>query len=300
MVSRIISNRMNPFQERRSLVVTREHSAKKPRWSLWRTSGRVYLILMILFTYLPVVLMVAYSFYGGERAGVWREFSTDWYAKLLRNRSLQQNLANSLKVACTSSLLAILIGTAGAVGMTRSRFKGKDLLENLAIAPLLLPEIVLGMAYLALFTSLKLTFGLGTMIAAHTTFCVPYVFLNVQSRLAGLDPHLVEAARDLGASESRAFRDITMPLIAPSIFSGAILAFAMSMDDVVISFFVKGVTSDTLPIRIHALTKVGVSAEIYALCSLMLYVLIFCLVLYILISKGIEWRRLKIDGGNIS
>lgn len=176
--------------------------------------------------------------------------------------------------------------------MARSHFKGKSLLENLAIAPLMLPEIILGMAYLTLFSNLNITFGLGTLVAAHTTFCVPYIFLNVQSRLAGMDPHLVEAARDLGADPGRAFRDITLPLITPAVLSGAMLAFAMSMDDVVISFFVKGVGSDTLPIRVYSLTKVGITPEIYALCTLMLAVIILAILAYTLVVY-LRHQRLK-------
>ena len=240
---------------------------------------------VFLFTYLPVFIVIAYSFAGGERGGVWRGFTFDWYIRLLNNRSIQENLFNSLKIALASCSAAIVIGTAGAVGMARSHFRGKEIFENLALAPLMLPEIILGMAYLSLFTAMQFRFGLGTMIVAHTTFCVPYIFLTVQSRLAGMDPHLVEAARDLGATSGRAFRDITLPLIAPGIFSGTLLAFAMSMDDVVISFFVKGVTTDTLPLRIYALSRVGVSAEIYALCSLMLYIMVFAVLLYFLIDR---------------
>jgi spermidine/putrescine transport system permease protein len=174
--------------------------------------------------------------------------------------------------------------------MAKSNFRGKKILENLAIAPLMLPEIILGMAYLTLFSAIRVTFGFNTMIIAHTTFCIPYIFLTVQSRLAGLDPHLVEAARDLGASAGQAFRDITLPLIAPGILSGGLLAFAMSMDDVVISFFVKGPTTDTLPIRIYALSRVGVSAEIYALCALMIYIMVVCILIYFLVNK-VFFRR---------
>ncbi|MCL2497682.1 MAG: ABC transporter permease [Symbiobacteriaceae bacterium] len=257
------------------------------RWL--RLSSRFYVALLLLLTYLPVIIVVAYSFNEG-RYGVWRGFTTQWYTRLLTNRSIRANLMNSLKVAFASCGIAIVIGTAGAVGMTRSHFWGKDLLENLAIAPLMLPEIILGMAYLTLFTAMKVTFGMGTLIIAHSTFCIPYIYLNVQSRLAGMDPNLVEAARDLGASPGRAFRDITLPLITPSIFSGAILAFAMSMDDVVISFFVKGVTSDTLPIRIYSLSKVGITPEVYALCALMLVVIIMAIALFYTIRK-ITQRR---------
>lgn len=134
----------------------------------------------------------------------------------------------------------------------------------------MVPEIILGMAYLAFFSFLRLPFGMLTLVLAHTTFCVPYIFINVKARLAGLDPAIGEAARDLGASAPRAFFDITLPLIAPSILSGALLAFAMSMDDVVISFFATGAQTSTLPLQIYSMLKMGVTPEINALCTLML------------------------------
>ena len=281
----------------RSWNVGREGSVQKTevfagRRNHWQTFGHLYLGLIFIFTYLPVVLVVVYSFNTG-RFGVWHGFTTDWYVRLFNNRSLHANLQNSLIVAFTSVALAIGIGTAGAVGLARSHFKGKQLVESLAIAPLLLPEIILGMAYLTLFSGIGIRFGYGTMIVAHMTFCIPYIFLNVQSRLAGLDPHLVEAARDLGASSGRAFRDITLPLIAPAIFSGALLAFAMSMDDVVITFFVAGVGTDTLPLRIYSLTRIGITPEIYALCTLMLVVIVFCILGYMGVDRVRRLRALR-------
>ena len=148
----------------------------------------------------------------------------------------------------------------------------------------MLPEIILGMAYLAFFSLLNVDFGMMTLIIAHTTFCIPYIFINVQSRLVGLDPAYVEAARDLGASQTRAFYDVTLPLIAPAITSGALLAFAMSMDDVVISFFVTGTTSNTLPLQVYSMLKLGVTPEVNALCTLMLLAVFGVIGLYYLIG----------------
>ena len=245
--------------------------------------SKLFVILVMLFNYLPIIVVVVYSF-NASKYGNWEGFSLAWYEELFRDRQIMRSLKNSLVLAFSSCALSILIGTAGAVGMAKSHFKTKNLLENVSMIPMMLPEIILGMAYLAFFSLLKVDFGMMTLIIAHTTFCIPYVFINVQSRLVGLDPAYVEAARDLGASQTRAFYDVTLPLIAPAITSGALLAFAMSMDDVVISFFVTGTTSNTLPLQVYSMLKLGVTPEVNALCTLMLLAVFGVIGLYYLIG----------------
>lgn len=245
--------------------------------------SKLFVILVMLFNYLPIIVVVVYSF-NASKYGNWEGFSLAWYEELFRDRQIMRSLKNSLVLAFSSCALSILIGTAGAVGMAKSHFKTKNLLENVSMIPMMLPEIILGMAYLAFFSLLKVDFGMMTLIIAHTTFCIPYIFINVQSRLVGLDPAYVEAARDLGASQTRAFYDVTLPLIAPAITSGALLAFAMSMDDVVISFFVTGTTSNTLPLQVYSMLKLGVTPEVNALCTLMLLAVFGVIGLYYLIG----------------
>lgn len=245
--------------------------------------SRLFVILVMLFNYLPIIVVVVYSF-NASKYGNWEGFSLEWYEELFRDRQIMRSLKNSLVLAVSSCALSILIGTAGAVGMAKSHFRTKNLLENVSMIPMMLPEIILGMAYLAFFSMLKVDFGMLTLIIAHTTFCIPYIFINVQSRLVGLDPAYVEAARDLGASPTRAFYDVTLPLIAPAITSGALLAFAMSMDDVVISFFVTGTTSNTLPLQVYSMLKLGVTPEVNALCTLMLLAVFGVIGLYYLLS----------------
>ena len=177
--------------------------------------------------------------------------------------------------------------------MAKSRFKTKGLMENVSMIPMMLPEIILGMAYLAFFSILKIPFGMLTLIIAHTTFCVPYIYINVQSRLVGLDPSFVEAARDLGASPTKAFLDVTLPLISPAVLSGALLALAMSMDDVVISFFVTGTTSNTLPLQVYSMLKMGVTPEVNALCTLILVVVFGAIGLYYLFTAILRARAEK-------
>lgn len=231
----------------------------------------IYLAVVIVLMYLPVVMVVIYSFNASKSDAVWGGFTLDWYGRMLHNRGLMSALKNSLVLAVCSCMVSAVIGTVGAVGIARSDFKSKGLLENASMLPIMIPEIILGMVFLAFFSFLKLPFGMLTLIIAHTTFCIPYIFIVVKGRLAGIDPSIGEAARDLGATEMRMFFDITLPMIAPAVASGTLLAFAMSLDDVVISFFVTGAQTNTLPIKIYSQIKLGVSPEINALCTVMLF-----------------------------
>ena len=230
----------------------------------------IYLTLVLILLYLPILMVIIYSFNAGRTAGAWQGFSTQWYTRLFKNGLMADALKNSLLLAALSSLLAGGVGTLGAIGLSRSHFKGSGALESLATLPMMIPELVLGMAYLALFTAVGVKLGMGALIATHTTFCVPYVFINVKSRLIGMDPAIEEAARDLGASPMRVLRDITLPLIMPSVLSGMMLAVAMSLDDVVISFFVTSAETTTLPLKVYTGLRSGGTPEINALSTLML------------------------------
>ena len=258
---------------------------KKNNWL-----SKLFVILVLLFNYLPIIVVVVYSFNASKYSN-WAGFSLQWYEKLFRNSQILRSLNNSLILAFSSCGLSILIGTAGAVGMARSRFRTQGLLENVSMIPMMMPEIILGMAYLAFFSIIRIPFGILTLIIAHTTFCIPYIFINVQSRLVGLDPAYVEAARDLGASPTRAFYDVTLPLITPAILSGALLSFAMSMDDVVITFFVTGTTSNTLPLQVYSMLKMGVTPEVNALCTLMLLVVFGGIGLYYLLTTLLKKEK---------
>lgn len=258
---------------------------KKNNWL-----SKLFVILVLLFNYLPIIVVVVYSFNASKYSN-WAGFSLQWYEKLFRNSQILRSLNNSLILAFSSCGLSILIGTAGAVGMARSHFRTQGLLENVSMIPMMMPEIILGMAYLAFFSIIRIPFGMLTLIIAHTTFCIPYIFINVQSRLVGLDPAYVEAARDLGASPTRAFYDVTLPLITPAILSGALLSFAMSMDDVVISFFVTGTTSNTLPLQVYSMLKMGVTPEVNALCTLMLLMVFGGIGLYYLLTTLLKKEK---------
>jgi spermidine/putrescine transport system permease protein len=229
----------------------------------------IYIALFLLLFYLPILVVILFSF-NDSKMFQWSGFTFSWYEELMQDQTIWQSFFTSLKLAVLSSLAAAILGTLGAVGMAGRQFRTKGLLENVSLVPIMIPEIILGMAYLTVFTIFQIPFGMVTMVIAHTTFCVPYIFINVKARLTGLDPSIGEAALDLGASRKRMFFDITLPLILPAVASGMLLAFAMSMDDVVISFFTNGPDTNTLPLQIYSMMKMGVTPEINALCTLML------------------------------
>ena len=246
--------------------------AMKRRRSFW---SPLYLTLILILMYLPIVVVVLYSFNANTSRypTAFTGFSLQFYRQLFKDtKGLVAALKNSLALAAVSCGISMVIGTLGAVGMVQRKFRLQGALENLAILPIMIPEIILGMAFLAVFTVVGLRFGMFTLALAHVTFCTPYIFLIVKGRLQGMDPSLAEASRDLGASPTRTFFEVTLPLILPAVLSGVTLAFAMSMDDFVISFFVTGATTSTLPLKIYSSVKTGVSLQVNALCTLMLAV----------------------------
>jgi spermidine/putrescine transport system permease protein len=239
----------------------------------------VYIIFILIIMYVPILLVIIYSFNESRLSSMWSGFTLRWYVDLFRDRSMFEALRNSLVLGILSSLAAALVGTLGAVGMTRARPIGGKIMEYLSILPIMIPEIILGMVFLAFFSLLALPFGMLTLVIAHTVFCIPYVYLLVKARLAGLDKSYVEAARILGANDLRAFYDITLPLVLPALISGMLISFAMSFDDVIISVFVTGVHTNTLPIKIYSQLKTGVSPKTNALCTLLFIITIaLCLI----------------------
>ena len=244
-----------------------------------------YLILITILMYLPILFVMIYSVNLSKISSVWTGFSLKWYRELFRDRNVGTALMNSLFLGGVSSLAAAVIGTLGAIGTVRTTFRGKGAMEYIATLPMMTPEIILGMIFLAFFSLLGLPFGMMTLILSHTAFCIPYIFMQVKARLAGMDKSYEEAARDLGAGKARVFFDITLPMIAPGIVSGMLLSFAMSFDDVVISIFVTGVSVNTLPILIYTQLKTGVTPKVNALCTLMFLATLAIVILSALIGR---------------
>ena len=247
-----------------------------------------YMGVIFLLMYIPIAVVIVFSFNESKLPVSFTGFSLKWYQQLFADRDMLEALKNSLGLGVLSCGLSAVIGTLGAVGLSRIHWKTKGALEYISILPLMIPEIILGMVLMAFFYMLGLPFGMLTLLIGHTVFCVPYILMEVKARLVGMDPSLEEAARDLGAGAFRAFLDITLPLIMPAVISGSLLAFAMSMDDVVISIFVNGPRISTLPIKVYTQLKTGVTPEINALCTIMLAV-----TLGVLLIRSIFTRRKK-------
>lgn len=247
-----------------------------------------YLGVLLALMYLPILMVILYSFNVSKTSVVWGGFTLSWYEKMLHDRGLLQALRNSVVLGLSASAIAGVIGTLGAVGMSRVHFRSKGMLDYLVLVPIMVPEIILGMVFMVFFSLLSLPFGMTTLVLGHSAFCVPYVYMMVKARLVGIDKAYAEAARDLGARELQVFFDITLPLIAPAIASGMLLSFAMSLDDVVISIFVAGARISTLPVKIYTQLKTGVTPEINALCTLMLAVT----VLLVLLSGRLQKKEL--------
>lgn len=258
---------------------------KKIKWS------NVYLAVMMLLMYLPLVVVVIFSFNESRLSAEFTGFSLKWYGILAEDRDLKEALFNSIRLGVISCGLSAVIGTLGAVGMARVTYRSKGMMEYLSTVPIMIPEIILGMVFLVFFSLLKLPFGMTTLVIAHTTFCIPYIYMMVKARLVGIDKSLEEAARDLGAGPVRTFWDITVPLIAPAVLSGSLLAFAMSFDDVVISIFVNGPRLNTLPVKVYAQLKTGVTPEINALCTVILIVIAAVLGISAFIRKRTEKKQ---------
>jgi spermidine/putrescine transport system permease protein len=252
----------------------------------------IYLGVVLALMYLPVIVVIIFSFSDNRISGVWGGFTLSWYEELLHDKSMLQSLANSFGLAVISAASAAVIGTLSAVGLSRAKMVGAGAMEYLATLPIMIPEIILGMVFLAFFSLISLPFGMITLVIAHTAFCVPYVLLLVKARLKGLDKSVVEAARDLGASETRAFVDITLPLVAPAIASGTLLAVAMSLDDVIISMFVSSANTNTLPIKIYTQIKTGITPKTNALCTLLF---LLTVVLVLISQKSFHKKN---QGGN--
>ena len=223
------------------------------------------------FLYAPIALLVVFSFNGGSSATVWSHFSFDWYGAVIENADIQRAAVNSLIVAVSSSLLATALATFAALAMVRGGpFRGRALALSTLLLPLLVPEIVTAIATLIFFTAIGLDLGLGNIIIAHTVFCVPFAYLPIRARLAGLDPVLEEAAQDLYASPRQTFRYVTLPLLAPGLVAGLMLAFITSIDDFIITLMVGGAGTTTLPIYIYSLVRIGVTPQINAVSTLII------------------------------
>jgi len=248
-------------------------TARLPRWLVAFTA------VVLLLMHLPVLVLVVFSFNASKFAVDWTGFTLHWYARLLQREDIVHALGNSLIVGSVATLLAVALGTLIALALARHRFRGRTLYEGLMYVPIVTPEIVTGISLLVLFVFLRVPLGLVTIIVAHVAFNIPFVVVVVTARLAGMDGNLEEAAMTLGADEFTAFRRVTIPLLWPGIVSAALLSFIMSFDDYVITSFVAGSGSSTLPLVIYSMVRRNIEPSINAISTLI--VIATCVLLYV-------------------
>lgn len=225
--------------------------------------------LVFLFLYLPIVLLIVYSFNSSKMAIVWEGFSFKWYQALghefvdhvsgTKRSPLVESAINSVIIASIVTVFSVILGTAGAWLLYRYKFPALRSITTLVYIPMIIPEIIMGISLLIFFKSVSLTLGFTTVIISHITFCFPFVLIAVQARLAGVDPALEEAAMDLGATPMKALFLVMVPYMMPAIISGGLMAFTLSLDEVIVTYFTRGPTSETLPLRVYGLAKVGLS-----------------------------------------
>jgi len=248
---------------------------EKPKAPFW---VRVLAWIVLGILYFPLLVLILYSFLHREVSGEW-SWSFRWYSEALADPSLMSAFGRSLWIGLWSALGSCVLGTACALALERSQFPGKRFFDGFTLVPCVVPEIVMGISLLIWFVALQVTLGVFSIILAHITFCLAYVIVTVRARLKDFDFSLEEAAQDLGASRWKTFWKITFPLITPGVLAGALMAFTLSFDDFIVTFFTTGVGSDTLPIKLYSMIKFGVSPKVNALSTLIFLVTVACIML---------------------
>ncbi len=252
--------------------------------------SKIYLGLVLMFLYIPIFVLIVFSFNTTKSRTVMSGFTFEWYEKLFRNDIIMSSLMNTIIIAVLASIAATILGTAAAIGINSMKKLPKAIVLNVTNFPIINPEIVTGVSLMLLFVffaaRMNVEFGFGTLLIAHITFDVPYVILNVMPKFRQMDPFLYEAAQDLGCSPVKAFFKVVLPEIMPGVVSGFLMSFTFSLDDFIISYFTSGSSTQTLPVTIYSMTRRKVSPEINALSTI-----IFLVVVTVLIVKNVIERR---------
>jgi len=253
---------------------------------------RLWLFAVFFFLYAPLIALIAFSFNDSKRITVWRGFTFKYYEKLFNNQDLLIAFANSLTIALMATLISLVIGALAAVLLWRYRFMGKAVVEGAFTLPLVVPEICMGVAMLLFFTrvlpwpnNLIWPFNLGSIIIAHVSFCFPFVALVVGARLASFNKEQEEAARDLGANDWQAFRDVLLPHIRPALIAGGLLAFTLSLDDFVITFFTSGPDTITFPVKVYSMLRFSVTPEVNAASTMLILLTVVLMALMMLLQS---------------
>ncbi|MBB4479018.1 ABC transporter permease [Rhizobium etli] len=258
----------------------------------WTRFNVISVVLGFAFLYLPIVLLVIFSFNESKLVTVWGGFSTKWYVSLLSNQALLDAAWVTIRVGLLSATFATVLGTMAALTLVRyTRFRGRMLFSGMVYAPLVMPEVITGLSLLLLFVAIGFDRGFWTITLAHTTLTMCFVAVVVQSRLLSFDQSIEEAAQDLGAPPVRTFFEITLPIISPAVFSGWILAFTLSLDDLVIASFTSGPGATTLPMKIYSQVRLGVTPEINAVCTILIGIVAIGVICASIITKRREIQR---------
>lgn len=240
----------------------------------------VYSLLVFAFLYIPIVIVMVFSFNDSKLGTVWTGFTFDWYIKLFSNQQIFDALMNSLFIAVIVTITSTVLGTLAALAVHRYTFVGKKSMDFLFLIPVIIPDLVIAVALLAIYGMLNLNLSLITIIPGHVVWGISFVMLVVLARLQGLDRSLEEAAKDLGANEWQTFWRVTFPLIFPGVLAGALLTFTLSLDEFEVSFFTSGPSSTTLPVLIYSMVRLGVSPEINALSTIMILIIVLAIVIW--------------------
>ncbi|MDR0813218.1 MAG: ABC transporter permease [Oscillospiraceae bacterium] len=252
-----------------------------------------YVCLIYIFLYLPIIVVIAFSFNTSKQNIVFEGFTFGWYARMFDNSTLMESFYNTLIVAFSSTAISVVIGTLCAVGLFKLESRLKSIISSSLYIPIAIPEIVFGISLLMFFSMIHLETGMLTVILSHVTFSMPFVVITVRSRIAGFDRSIEEAARDLGANELRTLMRVTVPMLMPGIISGGMLALTLSLDDVVISSFTTGPDCVTLPIKIMGLVKKGVSPDVNALSTMMIAGTVAVMVLSTVLQNRLEGKEVR-------
>ena len=250
-----------------------------------RLLRNIFMFVVYAYLYIPIIILVTNSF-NEDRYGLsWKGFSWNWYERLFNNATLIQAAFHSVTIAFFAATLATIVGGLTAIALYRYRFRGKQAVSGMLFIVMMSPDIVMAVSLLALFMVVGISLGFWSLLLAHVTFCLPYVTVTIFSRLNGFDARMLEAAKDLGASEVTILRKIILPLALPAVVSGWLLSFTISLDDVVVSSFVSGVSYEILPLRIFSLVKTGVTPEVNALATIMIVLSLGLVILSQLVTR---------------
>lgn len=251
----------------------------------------IFMALVYLFLYMPVFVIILFSFNKNNTNMVFDGFTLKWYLEVFQGDSLIKNFWLSIELALVSMVISVVLGTLATIGLYRYEFKLKKFINGLLYVPIVIPELVIGLASLASFSKMGMTMGFATMVFAHVTFCLPFVIITLRSRIANFDSSIEEAAMDLGANQWHTLKRVTIPMLTPGIISGALLSITLSIDDVIISYFVSGAGDITFPIKVYGMVRGKITTNVYVISTLMIVGIVVIYLLAGALGRFISKRR---------